>query len=85
MPDPSNPTCSIDEILDELGQRPAPASGVIPIDIADKLFLGGGCEARPRPNRATEATTGATTGATDETAATDPAQNISICVSGPIL
>ncbi len=71
---------TIGDILDELGEATTfdPPTGIIPLNMQDKLFLGGGCEASITPigfdSRFKE------TG----TSSVSP-ENVSICVSGPIL
>lgn len=62
---------SIGDIIEELGET-ASIDGVIAVKMSDKLFLGGGCETpiKKEPGY-------------DENFIAP--QNISICVSGPIL
>ena len=66
---------SIGDIIDELGKTPFVdlSTGIIPLQMSEKLFIGGGCEYVSPPG--------------EESGVFDPmaARNISICVSGPIL
>lgn len=63
---------SIGDILVELGGNTSfdSATGIIPVKMGDKLFIGGGCELSK---------------VGDSGAHPASPQNISICVSGPML
>lgn len=72
---------SIGDIIAELGEVAYfdSATGLIPVKMGDKLFLGGGCETSFLTDSPASGIEG--TGIAHQLTP----QNISICVSGPIL